>query len=97
MSSLSVRTPFLGHSTLDTNHFSKDQDKAIENKAKEFESVFISESLKHAEIGMPKDPLIQNSLITDTFDGFMTRALADQIVEQGGFGLSEHIEAALKQ
>ena len=67
----------------------------IEEKAKEFESVFIAESLKHANIGMPKDPEIGGSLITDTFDSFMNRALADSIMEQGGFGLAKHITESL--
>lgn len=68
----------------------------IHEKAKEFESVFIAESLKHAKIGMPKDPEIGGSLITDTFDSFMNRALADSIMDQGGFGLAKHISDSLK-
>ena len=69
--------------------------KKIHEKAKEFESVFIAESLKQAKIGMPKDPEIGGSLITDTFDSFMNRALADNIMDQGGFGLAKHISESL--
>ncbi|MEM6603755.1 MAG: hypothetical protein AAF621_06865 [Pseudomonadota bacterium] len=71
------------------------KEEQIDKKSKEFEAVFIAESLKHAKIGMPKDSELQGTLVTDTFDSFMTRALADSIVEQGGFGLAEHIKKSL--
>ena len=70
------------------------QEKILD-KAKEFEAVFIAESLKFAHIGMPKGEEGSDTLITDTFDGFMGRALADNIMSQGGFGLAEQIAKSL--
>jgi len=93
---LSTQTPLLPQRQTDgvTGKQADITDK-IHEKAKEFESVFIAESLKHAKIGMPKDPEIGGSLITDTFDSFMNRALADNIMDQGGFGLAKHISDSL--
>lgn len=72
-------------------------DKKILEKAQEFESVFIAESLKQAHIsGMPKSSG-GDTLITDTFDSFMNKAIADGIVKKGGFGIAEHIAKALIQ
>lgn len=71
------------------------KQEKIRDKAKEFEAVFIAESLKFAHIGMPKGEEGSDTLITDTFDGFMSRALADNIMGQGGFGLAEQIVKSL--
>ena len=93
---LSTQSPSLPiQQTGDAGAKNHDLAKKIHEKAKEFESIFIAESLKHANIGMPKDPEIGGSLITDTFDSFMNRALADSIMDQGGFGLAEHISKSL--
>jgi Rod binding domain-containing protein len=71
--------------------------KAIEAKAKEFEEIFIADSLKNAKIGMADSSLVSDTKITDTFSTFMNKALAETIVSQGGFGLTEHITNALIQ
>lgn len=93
---LNTQTPSLPTKQIDESRAkNSDLSNKIHEKAKEFESIFIAESLKHAKIGMPKDPEIGGSLVTDTFDSFMNRALADSIMEQGGFGLAEHISESL--
>ena len=75
-------------SALDTDN---PEHKKIIEKSKEFESVFIAETLKFAKIGgMPKSNG-GDTLVTDTFDGFMNKALAEGIVKQGGFGLADSI------
>ncbi len=71
--------------------------QAIEAKAKEFEEIFIADSLKNAKIGMADSSLVSDTKITDTFSTFMNKALAETIVSQGGFGLTEHITHALLQ
>lgn len=69
----------------------------IKAKAQEFEEIFIADSLKNAKIGMTDSSLIGDTKITDTFSSFMHKALAETIVSQGGFGLSEHIANSLLQ
>jgi Rod binding domain-containing protein len=71
--------------------------QAIEAKAKEFEEIFIADSLKNAKIGMADSSLVSDTKITDTFSTFMNQALAKVIVSQGGFGLTEHITQSLLQ
>jgi|GEM_PF-5677259 len=67
----------------------------IEQKAREFEEIFIADSLKHAKIGMMDSSLVSDKKITDTFSSFMNKALAETIVSQGGFGLTKQITQAL--
>lgn len=69
--------------------------QAIEAKAKEFEEIFIADSLKNAKIGMMDSSLVGDTKITDTFSTFMNKALAEIIVSQGGFGLTEQISQSL--
>jgi Rod binding domain-containing protein len=71
--------------------------KIIEQKAKELEEIFIADSLKHAKIGMPENEFGIDNKITDTFSSFMNKALAEIIVKQGGFGLTNHITESLIQ
>lgn len=75
----------------------KSAPKDIELKAKEFEEVFIADFLKNAKIGMADSSLVSDTKITDTFSTFMNKALAEIIVSQGGFGLTEHITNSLTQ
>jgi Rod binding domain-containing protein len=71
--------------------------KDIEAKAKEFEEIFIADSLKNAKIGMADSSLVGDTKITDTFSTFMNKALSEIIVSQGGFGLAKHITQSLLQ
>jgi Rod binding domain-containing protein len=67
----------------------------ITAKAREFEEIFIADILKNAQIGMTDSSLVQDTKITDTFSTFMNKALAETIVSQGGFGLTEKISQSL--
>jgi len=67
----------------------------IKAKAREFEEIFIADSLKNAKIGMTDSSLVGDTKITDTFSTFMNQALAETIVSQGGFGLTEQITQSL--
>ena len=71
--------------------------EVIKAKAREFEEIFIADSLKNAKIGMTDSSLVGDTKITDTFSTFMNKALAEIIVSQGGFGLTEHITQSLLQ
>ena len=66
----------------------------IRAKAKEFEEVFIADSLKHAKLGMSGFSM-GDTTITDTFSTFMNKSIAEIIVSQGGIGLTDHITQSM--
>ncbi|PJB73097.1 MAG: flagellar biosynthesis protein FlgJ [Alphaproteobacteria bacterium CG_4_9_14_3_um_filter_47_13] len=68
----------------------------IEESAKEFEAVFLSEMLKpmFAEINK-SDPLFGGGHGEEIFNGFMVQEYGKIMAEHGGIGIAEHVKAEL--
>ncbi len=68
----------------------------IEEAAKDFEAVFLSEMLKpmFAEINEP-DPLFGGGQGEKVFNGFMVQEYGKMMAERGGIGIAEHVKAEL--
>lgn len=68
----------------------------IEQAAKDFEAVFLSEMMKpmFAEINKP-DPLFGGGHGEQVFNGFMVQEYGKLMAENGGVGLAEHVKAEL--
>lgn len=71
-------------------------DAALKKAAIEFESVFLSEMLKHAKLTEAKGPFSGGSS-EETYRMLLTREYADRLAESESFGLAEHIYRELKQ
>lgn len=74
------------------------KDKSIDprtmEKAREFETVFIAQMLKFS--GMDKAISQNSGFGGDAFSGMMLEQYARKIVDNGGFGLADHIYAQLR-
>lgn len=70
--------------------------KKIEEAAKEFEAVFLSEMLKpmFAEINKP-DPLFGGGHGEEVFNGFLVQEYGKIMAERGGIGLAAQVKAEL--
>ncbi|MCB9996509.1 MAG: rod-binding protein [Rhodospirillales bacterium] len=68
----------------------------IDEAAKEFEAVFLSEMLKpmFAEVNQP-DPLFGGGQGEAVFKGFMVQEYGKLMAERGGIGIAEHVKSAL--
>lgn len=68
----------------------------IEEAAKEFEAVFLSEMLKpmFAEVNKPNS-LFGGGHGEQVFSGFMVQEYGKLMADQGGIGLAEHVKAEL--
>jgi len=64
--------------------------------ARKLEASFISEMLKAAGVGKPRDSF-GGGAGEEGFSSFLTNAQAEKIVESGGFGLAEQIYGSLLQ
>ena len=68
-------------------------DEAIYEKALQFEAVFISQMLKHSGF---TEALGKNAGFGgDAFSGMLTQQYAEQITNEGGFGLAKKIYSQL--
>ena len=70
----------------------------IEEAAKDFEAVFLTEMLKpmFAETNKP-DPLFGGGQGEAVFNGFMVQEYGKLMAERGGIGIAEHVKAAMIQ
>lgn len=68
----------------------------IEEAAKDFEAVFLTEMLKpmFAEINEP-DPLFGGGQGERVFNGFMVQEYGKLMAARGGIGIAEHVKAEL--
>ena len=63
--------------------------------ARELEATFLSEMLKSAGVGAPRETL-GGGVGEDQFGSFLRDAQANEMVKAGGIGLTEHLFQALK-
>ncbi|MEM9705450.1 MAG: rod-binding protein [Pseudomonadota bacterium] len=71
------------------------RDRELMETAKEFESVFIAEMLKHS--GLTEAIASDGGAGGDAFSSFLVQEYAQALSEQGGFGLAETIYRQLKE
>ena len=69
-------------------------DPRTMEKAREFEAVFIAQMLKFS--GMDKAISQDSGFGGDAFSSMMLEQYARKIVDNGGFGLADHIYAQLR-
>ncbi len=69
-------------------------DERIMEKAREFETVFVAQMLKHS--GMDKAISQESGFGGDAFSGMMLEQYARNIIDNGGFGLAEKIYDQLR-
>ncbi len=67
--------------------------KAAANAGAEFEALFIAQMLEYS--GLSKAFTMNGGEGVEAFSRFMIEQLAEDLVEQGGFGLSESITQSL--
>ena len=67
----------------------------IEDAAKEFEAVFLSEMIKPMFSGIKTDGMFGGGKSEETFRGLMIQEYGKQIAETGGVGIADHVKAAL--
>ena len=67
----------------------------IEQAAKEFEAVFLSEMLKPMFEGLEPDPMFGGGHGEKVFQGMMIQEYGKTMAEQGGIGLAEHVKTEL--
>lgn len=70
-------------------------DERIMEKAREFETVFVAQMLKHS--GMDKAISQESGFGGDAFSGMMLEQYARNIIDNGGFGLAEKIYDQLRE
>jgi peptidoglycan hydrolase FlgJ len=71
------------------------RDATLRIRARELESVFLAEMLRHA--GSARTPeSFGGGMGEDQFASFLRQAQADAIVRKGGIGLAEHLFNSLK-
>ena len=69
--------------------------KELRKASKAFEATFITQMLKSAGVGKPRESF-GGGAGESAFSSFLVSAEADKIAAQGGFGLSEKIFQALR-
>lgn len=67
----------------------------IDQSAKEYEAVFISQMLSHSFEGVGKGSLFHGGQTEDAFQGFLIQEYGKIISDQGGIGLAEHVRSEL--
>lgn len=70
----------------------QDSTKAV---AEDFEAVFISQMLSHMFAGLEVDPVFGGGKGEEVFRSFMIEEYGKQIVQAGGIGVSEAVQAKL--
>ncbi|MEM8935812.1 MAG: rod-binding protein [Pseudomonadota bacterium] len=73
---------------------SADRDLMLKEKAKEFEAAFIAEMLKNS--GLSDAVSTQSGFGGEAFSSFLVQSYADQLAEDGGFGLADKIYEQLR-
>lgn len=70
--------------------------KKIEDSAREFEAVFLSEMLKpmFAEVNK-SDPLFGGGHGEEVFNGFLVQEYGKLMAARGGIGIADHVKAEL--
>ncbi|MEZ5892651.1 MAG: rod-binding protein [Parvularculaceae bacterium] len=74
---------------------SAEREKEIRETAREFESVFIAEMLKHT--GLDKALSSDSGFGGEAFTGMLVQTYADELSKKGGFGIAEQIYRQLKE
>jgi len=69
--------------------------KKIDEKAKEFEAVFMAEMLKPMFSGIKTDPVFGGGPAEDSFKGIMLQEYGKVMAEAGGIGIADHVKAEL--
>lgn len=69
--------------------------KQIEEAAKDFEAMFLSEMLKPMFEGLEPDPVFGGGKGEEVFQGLMVQEYGKTMVEAGGIGLADHIKAEM--
>lgn len=87
-------TPLAAPKNADQKALSAQEDAALRDTAREFETVFIAEMLSHA--GFDK-ALSQNAGFGgEAFSSMLVQTYAGQLSDKGGFGLADKIYRQLK-
>lgn len=73
------------------------QMKKIEDAAKDFESVFISEMIKPMFNGIETDGMFGGGKSEEIFRGMMIDQYGKMLSDNGGIGLADHIKEAMIQ
>ena len=71
------------------------QAEKIREKALEFEAIFVSQMLKQS--GLSSVFTADQGGLGDAMSGFFLEAIAEDLVDAGGFGLADQIEHQLKK
>lgn len=71
------------------------RDAALKEKAREFESVFVAQMLSHS--GLAEALSSDSGFGGEAFSSLLVERFADQLVERGGFGLTEKIYEQLRE
>lgn len=72
-----------------------DRELELRQSAKEFESVFVAEMLRHA--GLDSALSGDSGLGGEAFSSLLIDRYAEEIVEKGGFGFAEQIYRQLRK
>lgn len=67
----------------------------IEEAAREFEAVFLTEMIKPMFEDIKPDPLTGGGKGEEIFRGFMIQEYGKLMAEKGGIGIAEHVKAEL--
>lgn len=70
-------------------------EKRLDEAAKEFEAVFVSEMLKPMFEGLKPDPMFGGGKGEEVFQGILLQEYGKKIVEAGGIGLASSIKAEM--
>jgi Rod binding domain-containing protein len=70
-------------------------NRKLEQGAREFEGIFISQMLETAWSTVPTDGLSGGGMGEDIFRSLMIQDIGQQMARQGGIGLAPHIQAEL--
>jgi len=72
------------------------RDAKLREAAGQLEATFLSEMLKSANFGAPRESF-GGGIGEDQFSSFLRQAQAEEMVKAGGIGLAEHLFEALKE
>ena len=70
-------------------------NRKLEDGAREFEGIFISQMLETAWSTVPTDGLTGGGMGEEIFRSLMIQDIGQQMARQGGIGLAPHIHAEL--
>lgn len=71
-------------------------DAKLMEVAQQLEATFLSEMLKSAGVGKPRD-MFGGGIGEDQFSSFLRQAQSEEIVKSGGIGLAQNLFEALKE